>query len=87
METGTEEKYGKNLRQDSNRLRSDIITRDLPKTKHDVREDVTTPVDPSDNYMYHPVYYYVLPPLPMYLSAPYDSYKKQGPFLYAAQTD
>ena len=37
----TQRKNTENLRQDSNGLRSEIITRDLPKTKHDVRQDVS----------------------------------------------
>jgi hypothetical protein len=55
-----ERKNMENLRQDSNGLRSEIITRDHPKTKHDVRQDVITPVDPSGNYMYHQVHIIII---------------------------
>ena len=56
----TEEKYGK---LPSGQQWSPI--RDYnPKTKHDVRQDVNTPVDPSGNYMYHQVYRYILHPPP-----------------------
>ena len=47
----TEEKCGR--RQESARLRSEIINRDLPKTKQDIWQHLMTPLNPSGNYMYH----------------------------------